>query len=182
VDIKNHKEVVFRTGPLRKAIRASVSIPTVLKPVFLNDVELIDGGVLNPLPISCINRNEGDLLIAVDLGADIPYPIPKSKKVTVEQETNYRKTMDFINEKWTSYFNNDKQKHTGFFDLITESLYAMQMKLTQSTIKEYKPHMVVHISRKSCDLFEYHRSEELIEYGRKQFKKSLSDYKAKIKL
>jgi NTE family protein len=179
VDIKNHKEVVFQSGPLRKAIRASVSIPTVLKPVFLKGQELVDGGVLNPLPISCIERNEGDILIAVDLGADIPYPVPKSKKVTVEQENNYRKTMDFINEKWTSYFNNGKQKHTGFFDLITESLYAMQMKLTQITIKEHNPHMVVNISRKSCDLFEYHRSEELIQYGRKQFKKSLKEYKIK---
>ncbi len=122
VDIKNHKEVVFRSGPLRKAIRASASIPTVLKPLYLNELELIDGGVLNPLPISCIKRNDGDILIVVDLGADIPYPIPKLKKVTVEQENNYRKTMDFINEKWSIYFKNDKPKRTGFFDLITESL------------------------------------------------------------
>ena len=182
VDIKNHKEIVFRSGPLRKAIRASVSIPTVLKPVFHNGLELVDGGVLNPLPIDCIKRNDGDLLIVVDLGADISYPVPKSKKVTVEQETNYRKTMEFINEKWSVYFKNDKQKRTGFFDLITESLYAMQMKLTQNTIKEHNPNMVVKISRKSCDLFEYHRSEELIQYGRKQFKKSLKEYKSNTQL
>ncbi len=52
----------------------------------------------------------------------------------------------------------------------------MQMKLTQITIHKHQPDIVVKISRKSCDLFEYHRSEELIEYGRKQFKKSLSEY------
>lgn len=182
VDIKNHKEVIFRSGPLSRAIRASVSIPTVLKPVIHNGIELVDGGVLNPLPISCVKRKKGDLLIVVDLGADIPYPIPKSKKVTVEQETNYRKTMEFINEKWSGYFKNDKQKRTGFFDLMTESLYAMQMKLTQNTIKEYNPHMVVNISRKSCDLFEYHRSEELIQYGREQFQKSLSRFNNNINL
>jgi len=66
VDIKNHKEIVFRSGPLKEAIRASVSIPTVLQPVYYNEVELVDGGVLNPLPINCIHRNDGDLLIAVD--------------------------------------------------------------------------------------------------------------------
>ena len=180
VDIKNHKEVIFRSGSLRKAIRASVSIPTVLKPVYLNDLELVDGGVLNPMPINCIKRNKGDLLIAVDLGADIPYPIPKTEKVTVEQENNYRKTMEFINEKWSVYFKNGKQKRTGFFDLITESIYTMQMKLTQNTIKEHNPDMVVNISRKSCDLFEYHRSEELIQYGREQFQKSLTEYNSKI--
>jgi len=182
VDIKNHKEVIFRSGPLKKAIRASVSIPTVLKPVYHNELELVDGGVLNPLPIDCIKRTKGDLLIVVDLGADITYPVPKSHKVTAEQETNYRKTMEFINEKWSGYFKNDKKKRTGFFDLITESLYAMQMKLTQNTIKEHNPDIVVNISRKSCDLFEYHRSEELIEYGRKQFLKSLTNYNNKINL
>ena len=75
---------------------------------------------------------------------------------------------------------NGKQKRTGFFDLITESIYTMQMKLTQNTIKEHNPDMVVNISRKSCDLFEYHRSEELIQYGREQFQKSLTEYNSKI--
>ena len=134
------------------------------------------------MPIDCIKRSKGDLLIAVDLGADIPYPIPKTESVTVEQENNYRKTMEFINEKWSVYFKNGKQKRTGFFDLITESIYTMQMKLTQHTIKEHNPDMVVNISRKSCDLFEYHRSEELIQYGRQQFQKSLTEYNSKINL
>ena len=111
VDIKNHKEVVFRTGPLRKAIRASVSIPTVLKPVYLNDLELVDGGVLNPLPIDCVKRNKGDLLIAVDLGVNIPYPITKTERVTVEQENNYKKTMEFINEKWSGSVSKAYKRH-----------------------------------------------------------------------
>jgi NTE family protein len=177
VDIKNHKEVVFRSGPLRKAIRASVSIPTVLKPVYHNDMELVDGGVLNPLPVDLVDRQKEDLLVVVDLNADISYPVTISKKITPEQENNYRKTMEFINEKWSVYFKNDKQKHFGFFDLITESLYAMQMKLTQITSQQHQPDIVVNISRKSCDLFEYHRSEELMAYGRRQFKKSLAEYK-----
>ncbi len=180
VDIKNHKEIVFRSGPLKEAIRASVSIPTILKPVYYNDLELVDGGVLNPLPIDCIKRNKGDLLIAVDLNADIPYSIPKQNTITKEQDNNYKKAMEFINEKWSAFFKNGKNKQAGFFDLITESIYAMQMKLTQNTIKEHNPDMVVNISRKSCDLFEYHRSEELIQYGREQFQKSLTEYNSKI--
>lgn len=180
VDIKNHKEFIFRSGPLREAIRASVSIPTVLKPVYFNDLELVDGGVLNPLPIDCVKRTKGDLLIVVDLNADIPYSIPNSEKVTSEQDNNYKKAMEFINEKWSNFFKNGKHKRVGFFDLITESIYTMQMKLTQITIKEHNPDLVVNISKKSCDLFEYHRSEELIQYGRQQFKKALSEYKNKV--
>ena len=177
VDLKNHKEVIFRSGPLKEAIRASVSVPTILKPAYYNGVELVDGGVLNPLPIDCIIRKPGDLLIAVDLNADIPYTGRESGKVLTEQENNYRKAMEFINEKWSAFFKNGRHKRAGFFDLITESVYAMQMKLTRMTIKEHNPDLVVNISRKSCDLFEYHRSDELINYGRQQFKKCLAEYR-----
>jgi NTE family protein len=176
VDIKNHKEVIFRQGPLKDAIRASVSVPTVLKPVLHNRTELVDGGILNPLPINHVHRTEGDILVVVDLNADIPYPVAKLTKEADETDNNYQKIKEMINEKWSSFFKNGKHKRAGFFDLITESIYAMQMKLTQVAIRDYQPDVVVNISRSSCDLFEFHRSEELIEYGRKQFIKSLKEY------
>ena len=49
----------------------------------------------------------------------------------------------------------------------------MQIKLTQTAIEKYKPEIVVNISKDSCDIFEYHRDEELIEYGREQMRKRL---------
>ncbi|MEZ5197350.1 MAG: hypothetical protein R2764_13410 [Bacteroidales bacterium] len=62
------------------AIRASVSVPTSIKPPFTyNDSELVDGGIMNPLPLDVVKRNDGDILVAVDL-ADIPIQYPESLK------------------------------------------------------------------------------------------------------
>lgn len=174
VDINNHKEIVFTEGNLINAIRASIAIPTVLQPKKLQDLVLVDGGVLNPLPLDCVKRNPNDLLVAVDLSADIPYKKPRLTKTLKEHDTHYQKAKEFINTKWTNFFKNEKDKEPGFFDVITESIFAMQMKITKVAIAKYKPDLVVDISRFACDLFEFHRSEELIDYGRKQFLKSLS--------
>jgi NTE family protein len=66
-DIKNKKEVFFDKGSLFDAIRVSISIPTVFKPCKQNGMLMIDGGVINPLPINRVKRRKNDLLIAVDV-------------------------------------------------------------------------------------------------------------------
>lgn len=175
VDIKKHQEIVFTKGKLKDAIRASVSVPTVFKPKLFNGVELVDGGVLNPLPLDRVMRSDGDQLWAVDLNADIPYKQPKQNKEQENVNENYRNALDFINEKWSKYFKSGKQKSSGFFDIITMSVYAMQMKLTEIAIEKHQPDLLVKISKTACDLFEFHRSEELINYGKKQLEKALLD-------
>lgn len=70
-DLANEKEVVFRSGSVYDAIRASIAIPAVFKGVELEDQFLVDGGVLNPLPINHVQHKE-NIIIAVNLdGAPI---------------------------------------------------------------------------------------------------------------
>jgi NTE family protein len=176
VDIKNHQEIIFRSGNLIEAIRASVSIPTVLKPQSFNGIDLVDGGVFNPLPLDCVVRTANDILVAVDLNSGISYQRPKLPKMPVGHESSYLKAKAMINEKW-SKFHKEEIKDIGFFDLVTESIYTMQMKLTQYSLEKYKPDILIEISRDACELFGFHRSEEMIEYGRKQFKASFSKEK-----
>lgn len=173
VDIKKHREIVFRSGNLIKAIRASASIPTVLRPIVVDGVELVDGGVLNPLPLNAVERKPGDILVAVDLNADTPYHAPEGFELETNHNSNYDRTMELINEKWSSFFKNGKHKRSGFFDLITNSIYAMQMKLTQEAIIRFEPDLLVEISRNACEIFEFHRAEEMIHYGRQQLDRSL---------
>ncbi len=181
VDIVNHKEIIFREGPLISAIRASVAIPTVLRPFNYNGSDLVDGGVSNPLPLDAVKRHECDLLVAVDLNADLPYtPMNKSFENESSSQT-YEKALQFINEKWSKYFKNGKRKSIGFFDLVTQSIYAMQIKLTQVAIERHKPDLLINISRQSCDMFEFHRAEEMIDYGSKQTIKALGKMDLAVK-
>ncbi|MDO4163226.1 MAG: patatin-like phospholipase family protein [Bacteroides sp.] len=70
-DIAHECEVKFDHGSLFDAIRASISIPMVFRPFRKDDMILVDGGILNPLPLNHAIRTEGDLLIAVDVNASI---------------------------------------------------------------------------------------------------------------
>lgn len=170
VDILNHREMVFSSGNLPKAIRASVSIPTILRPLNYLGTELVDGGVLSPLPLNSVARTKNDILVAVNLNSDIPYPRKPKVNDHSNFESAYLKAKDFINRKWTKTEKSKDIKGVGFFDLITESIYTMQMKLAEMAVEKYQPDILVSISRFSCELFEYYRAEELIDYGREQFK------------
>jgi len=169
VDILKHREVVFQSGNLIKAIRASVSIPTILRPLNYLGTELVDGGVLSPLPLNSVARTENDILVAVNLNSDMPYTRKSGTDEKGNFEIAYLKAKEFINKRWSRTEKSKNVKGVGFFDLITESIYTMQMKLAEMAIEKYQPDIMVSISRFSCELFEYYRAEELIGYGRQQF-------------
>jgi len=62
----NRKEYVFQTGDILPAVRASISVPGVFEPVVINNTVLVDGGIVNPVPMNII-RNDCDILIAIDV-------------------------------------------------------------------------------------------------------------------
>ena len=99
-DIVRDQEVRFDRGSLHEAIRASISIPMLFRPLRKDGMVLIDGGILNPLPLSHVQRTEGDILIAVDVNAPIdtgkkkkisPYNLlTESSRMMMQQITRYQ--------------------------------------------------------------------------------------------
>lgn len=98
-DILSEQEVKFTSGNLFEAIRASISIPMVFRPVRSEGRILVDGGLLNPLPLRHAIRTPGDLLVAVDVNAPInngkrrrmnPYLLlSESSRLMMQQITRY---------------------------------------------------------------------------------------------
>jgi len=68
VDLNSFQEVVLREGPVALALRATTSIPGLFMPVEMNGWRLVDGGVLNNLPVDVVSRMGADVVIAVDIG------------------------------------------------------------------------------------------------------------------
>ena len=66
-DLYTGREVLFDYGPLFRAIRASISIPSLFRPVKFGLTTLIDGAITNCLPLNRVRRTEGDLLVAFDV-------------------------------------------------------------------------------------------------------------------
>ena len=74
-DMIHSDEVLFRTGSLFEAVRASISIPLFFKPVQIGQQLLIDGGILNPLPLHVVERTPGDILVASDISGKDSMPV-----------------------------------------------------------------------------------------------------------
>jgi NTE family protein len=76
-DMLHTEEVVFRTGSLFEAVRASISIPLFFSPVQMGDRLLIDGGIMDPLPLHVVQRKEGDILVAMDISGKDGMPLDR---------------------------------------------------------------------------------------------------------
>jgi len=173
-DIINNKEVIFDKGNLYKAIRASISIPNVFTPIEYDGGILVDGGVLNPMPINRVSRSKNDLLIAVDLNSLVSYQKPSLPKKNETEVIHNAKVTKLI-KKWDELFSShnhekiekptDPKLKLGYFDILTRSIQLMQSKLTEQTIETYPPDVLVSISKHSCSVFEFYKGEEMIAYG-----------------
>ena len=178
-DIVNNEEVIFEKGSLFYALRASTAIPTVIKPILSEHRLLVDGGVLNPIPIKHVKRTPGDLLVVVNVNHSSPYARPRqTSRQEQKRESDILKNKTLFMEKWLDLFPNKKSapKKLGFFDLMNRSIDLMQDQLSTLILDSYKPDIVVNISRKVCGTFEFYRSGELIELGRKTFLESHKNY------
>lgn len=182
VDIINNELVVFKTGSLQTAIRASISIPSVFTPQPYNNTLLVDGGVLSPLPLEFVERKPDNILVAVDLNALIPYNAPSPKNSKKGWMSENQKIEQML-AKWDKLFGHNHQKEKeskklrpksiGYFDLAMRSVQLMQSQLTQYALKVTPPDVLVPISKNSATVFEFYRAAELIEYGRRQCAKVL---------
>jgi len=178
-DINLQKELIFDRGSLYKALRASSAIPAVVKPAEYDDLELVDGGVLNPLPISLAPRIPGDIVVAVDVNANIPFI---NNKISVKEKEVDRSINTHWSELVKKWFQKDSSslgnnhKKPGFFDLMSKSVDMMQDRITEYTIREHKPDILVRVSRSACGTFDYHKAEKLIKAGHDAFEKSLDIY------
>jgi len=169
-DIKNMKEVVFTEGSLYKAVRASISIPSIFKPVKTDNAVLVDGGVVNPIPVNRITRTKNDILIASYVNANIPYSKP-----SIPDQHYKQKSVDF-NKKFKELLSKRENKDKlNYFSLLSKSTNLLTHRLSIMNIEKYKPDLLIETSRETAGLFDFFKAKELIEAGKKATIKALSD-------
>jgi len=169
-DIAHRQEIVFDKGNLIFAIRASIAIPTVITPVLYKDMILVDGGVINPIPANCVSRTKGDLLVVVDINANIPYNKPDfTATPKLPKEFSYkRKAFDYINARF-NFFSGEKVAHEGmpgYLSVMDKLIDIMQDRICMLTVMQEPPDIKVEVSRDAATTFEFFKAEELIEAGR----------------
>jgi NTE family protein len=172
-DVVNKREVHYKSGSLFKALRASIAMPSVFTPVIEGRSQLVDGGVLNPLPIDLVQCQEGDLVVAVNINANIASEKNLTPVINKEKAA-YQKMLDAFRSQFLKVETRveEQAEQFGFFDLMTKSYEMTQDRLTDLTIGLHKPDLVVEVSRDACGVFEFYRANEIIEEGRRAFRKA----------
>ena len=163
------REVVIDRGSLFEAIRASISLPTFYEPVRRDGMILIDGGVVNPIPMNRVKRHEGDLLVAVDVsGHDYKAQWEKTIKLTERQKHDKSlkaKLLDMIIPDNIEF---------NYYTLLsrTSSIMIRQNSLLMAQLT--KPDILIDIQMSRYGSFDYDKSERLITIGRNKARKALT--------
>jgi len=169
-DLIKQKEVWIQKGKLLDAVRASVAIPTVFTPKEINGRYLVDGGVLNPLPIAPTISDTTDITVAISLNAksskkyvvNIP-KVESDKKNKIEHMI-----LDMKNKAEKLFLKETKSEYgeMGMFDIMGRTIDIMQNAVLECKMAGYSPDIIIGIPNDACGFYEFNRAYEMIELGR----------------
>lgn len=159
-DVLARREVWFRSGSLLAAIRASISIPSVFKPVMLDGRLLADGGLLNPLPMESSLRPDADLTVAVSLfGKDSLLSNLQQRENEAEKRNAKGKS-----KKSSSPFD-PLPDDLDLLKMTLLSLDLMQERIQASRIAVNPPDIHIDVPASLGTTFDFAKAEEFIAYG-----------------
>lgn len=192
-DLGARREVWFSSGPVEVAIRASIAIPGVITPIMVNGRLLVDGGVLNPVPVEPVIGADADFTLAVTLGG----PRDRSFAVTPTRETAAQRPpsewLDGFLKGAAGVWENDvvawitsrfgakgadaeqlaappayepAPPGVGVTDVAAMSLDAMASLISRFRMAALPPDVTVTVPVDAARMLDFHRAEELIRLGR----------------
>lgn len=176
-ELKTGREVWMREGKVLDAVRASISLPGLFKPVKRDGTWLVDGGLVNPVPISLCRAMGVDAVIAVNLNAGIvgsTRHIRAPKKCEKSDETNL---WGRISDSFKQKLNEQKiellkqilgENHDapGSYEVLSGSINIMQERITRSRLVGDPPDVLLEPKLAHIGLMDFDRAEEAIAEGR----------------
>lgn len=159
-DLLTGKEIRFDRGNMVDAIRASIAIPGIITPAVIKKRYLMDGGVVNPLPVDVVRAMGADIVIAVDLNHSY---ISKNRYRREEKKSELIKWL--------------KPERPNMIDIIESAVFMWQDKLTQKNLEVSKPDYLIRPKLGTTGVFDFQDASKLIEIGHREtqmiFKKLL---------
>ena len=193
-DLNTGDEVVIREGDIIEAVRASISIPGIFTPVRSNGRVLVDGGLVNPVPVSVAREMGADFVIAVDLSHGIvgnntfvqdttpelgvshsekdDQQIIKKRNRLLEALNSRLAAIDFSALSWTKH-SQDVEPLPNIFDVITSSINIMEAHISAANLKADPPDLIIQPNLSHIKFLEFNRASEAIAEGYAETKRQL---------
>jgi NTE family protein len=187
-DLETQREVWLNRGPLFDAIRASIAIPMLFTPHVVEGRELVDGGLLSPLPIAPTRLFRADHIIAVDVNGPVswkPTPATPAEDTLAsafgaqapggdEEETSLRDRMAALWNSWRERNEDSIAPKRSMLDLMARSLDTMHAHMTRLHLAQDPADLLIQMPSNTAAIYEYWRAAELIGIGRKAAEKALA--------
>jgi NTE family protein len=194
-DFETGEEVVLDSGPVVEAIMASIAIPALFKPVLRQNRFLIDGGFVNPLPVSIAHQRGADVIIAVNVARNPSRRTPTN--VRREQDQGFRlvRTVSLLRNRmwqqtWARVTSSDKARRTvvdmspkdsvtkdplspSMLKSMMQSMSIMENSLIAQHLKNNKPDALITPAVDGIELLAFHRAKDLIKLGEESALQSL---------
>ena len=169
-DLKEGKEVVFRSGSLYAAIRASISIPMLFRPVEHADMLLIDGAITNGLPLDRVARTEGDTLVAVNLD-DYEWEADDEEHQQVDGKTS---PFSILSRKLQAGLN---ALSNNYISLTYDTISILMKRNTEMALRLTPPDIYLNVSLGEYGSHDYDEAEAIAKLGYEQMKAVLKGAK-----
>lgn len=192
-DLHTGTEVWLRDGSTADAVRASIALPGLLTPVHYRGKTLVDGGLVNPVPVSLARAMGADVVIAVDLNADlIGRHLNEDEPDMAAGEQSGRAVeakggvselgwIDLVQQQlqkrlsmpWVTFSGKDTPPVPSMFDVVASSINIMQVRITRSRMAGEPPDLVIVPKLANFGLMDFHRAERAIDEGRMAVERAL---------
>ena len=166
-DLRTGREIWLRKGPLATAVRASVSIPGVLRPQYLDGRWLIDGGVVNPVPVSAARALGAETVIAVDPNAGIAggfYDVVESTPGGFDLGALLPQALRTL---WTREAETPDHPEPSYVTLVNAAIDIMSDQIRRARLAGEPPQVLLGARLRAVTVMDLHRAAECIDEGRR---------------
>jgi NTE family protein len=180
-DLNTGEEIWLRSGSMLKAVRASSGMPGLFTPFWHQDRWMIDGGVVNPVPVSLCRALGADYVIAVNLNVPVRErwmtrkrgePVAKSAAAGAVKEDEPAEASWASLDRWSELlgglvesFKSDATGDPGLFEVMAGSIHIMQDHIARSRMAGDPPNLMISPPLGHLQLMDFHRAAETIEIG-----------------
>jgi NTE family protein len=171
-------EVWLREGSTVDAVRASIALPGLLTPVMRNGITLVDGGLVNPVPVSLARAMGADIVIAVDLCSKILGRHLHTGPKKAGPDNPIGEWLGKIQESFGGLrltHSPDEPKLPSMHDVFFSSIDIMQVRITRSRMAGEPPDIIVSPRLSHIHLLDFHRAKEAITEGKRAVNAILND-------
>jgi NTE family protein len=173
-DLETGREVWFTKGSVLDAVWASIAMPGLFPPVHHGDRWLVDGGLVNPVPVSLCRALGADIVIAVNLNGDILGKHLNQKQQPIEDNGFVSQLKRTVKKYSPALFPSDKEAYSppALFNAIAASINILQDRITRGRMAGDPPDLLIAPRLSHIGLLEFHRVNEAIAEGKESVRRA----------